>query len=255
MFVYISKLNLDATVLRWKKKVQINLSGMSATTELPPPIDLRLRCPFTAMLCGSTSSGKSTFVRNLIRCAAEYDIFDRPLGTVYFFYKAEQQAMDDMAGDVHFIQDMPTMSWLETHLGKPPKEGRDKVPTIIIDDQQNDISTDTATLFSVGSHHYDCNIIFIAHTLFSGKNHVQRDMSLNTRYLLIFKNPRDPSTVTNLGKQIFPGNVSKMVEIYKAATKPAYSYLFIDFDQRTADDMRLRSHMLMEDDEPVHLYQ
>ena len=57
-----------------------------------------------------------------------------------------------------FEQGMCTMEWLET-IVRPNS-------TIIIDDMASEAKYDTAKIFTVGSHHFNVNIIFITPNLF-----------------------------------------------------------------------------------------
>ena len=67
------------------------------------------------------------------------------------------------------------------------------------------------------------------------------------------KNPSDPSQITNLAKQMYPGNVKFLVQAYNDATKLPHSYLLIDHTQYTDNRFRLWSNIFP--GEYTHVYQ
>ena len=46
----------------------------------------------------------------------------------------------------------------------------------------------------------------------------QRTISLNSQYIVVFKNPRDVSQMTTLAKQMYPGRVKFVQEAFADAT-------------------------------------
>ena len=214
-------------------------------------LDLRLKNPFTMLVSGPTACGKTTFTRELL--IRRNLLNTKPTYKVYYFYKVYQPIFDQMKqlGIVdEFVEGMCTMDFLEKNVDKQDNF----CSTVIIDDQALDADEDTAKMFAVGSHHYNVNIIFLCQNLF-GKNKFFRDISLNSTYHVIFKNPRDKSIITNFAKQFQPGKTKEIASIFDAATKKPHSYLFIDYHQETPEDYRLLSNYLKEDEEPVHIYQ
>ena len=79
------------------------------------------------------------------------------------------------------------------------------------------------------------------------KNKESRTISLNSQYMVIFKNPRDASQIANLAKQMYPGRGAFGQEAFADATASPYGYLLIDLKQNTPDDMRLRTSILPDD--------
>lgn len=193
----------------------------------------------------SVFAGKTHFLQELIRKAPE--IYDTRPGPVYYFYRVYQAKFREMPL-VHFIEGMCTFEWLRKNVS--PRSNA----TIILDDLGRDMTEDTSEIFSVGSHHVGCNVCLVVHNLFD-RNRAFRNISLNTRYLVVYKNSRDASTIINLGKQFDPSNVRRLVAIYQKATERPFSYLFLDFDQKTEEDFRLRSNIFFEGGRPMVVYQ
>ena len=66
-------------------------------------------------------------------------------------------------------------------------------------------------------------------------------MSINTQYIVLFKNPRDQIGPAILARQMYPSNSQKFMIKYIEATKRPYGYLFIDLKQNTPEEDRLKT--------------
>jgi len=210
-------------------------------------LDLRLKCPFTMLVSGPSSSGKSTFVKEML--IRRRLIYNKHPGRVIWFYNIYQQLYDEMLelGIVdRFEQGMCTMQWIEENVDMANT-------TIVIDDMAMDATEDTANIFSVGSHHHNVNVIFICQNLFT-RNRFFRDISLNSTYLVLFKNVRDKLQITSFAKQFAPGKAKEFAKIYFEATKKPHSYLFLDYHQETLEEHRILSNILREDKNPISIY-
>ena len=78
-------------------------------------------------------------------------------------------------------------------------------------------------------------------------------MSLNSHYIVLFKNVRDATQVGNLARQMYPGKGALMIEAFKNATSASYSYLLIDLKQETDDKLRLKTGIFPGDMQYVYL--
>ena len=91
---------------------------------------------------------------------------------------------------------------------------------MVIDDQMENAGGDKriVNLFTRGSHHRNLSVIYIVHNLFhQGKN--SRSISLNSHYLVLFKNPRDKLQILTLAKQMYPGNTDFFIKRYEEAVR------------------------------------
>ena len=70
----------------------------------------------------------------------------------------------------------------------------------------------------------------------------------------MFKNPRDMSSIRYFSRQIDPTNSKNIIDIYTKATKKPFSYLLFDLTQETPDELRLRSNIFFENNEPRKTY-
>ena len=212
-------------------------------------MDTRFVHPFRGQICGGSSSGKTYFthkflrnVQKLVTTAPDY---------ILWFYGEIQPIYEEIlktVPNIQFIEGFP--SNFESLLN-PTKAGM-----IIIDDLLQELASDDrlSKLFTKTSHHKNVSILFLTQNFFyGGSNRVMRTVSLNTEYFLLMKNPRDASQITNLAKQMYPGNVHFLQESYRDATKEPYSYLLIDLKMTTPDHLRLRTRIFPGERQAVYI--
>ena len=104
-------------------------------------------------------------------------------------------------------------------------------------------------LFTRGRHD-NLSVIYLTQNLFHAK---QRSISLNSDYMVVFKNPRDQSQIQNLARQVYPGNSKFITWAFGDATKDAHSYLLLDMKPPTDDKHRVRSRILPSES-PQYVY-
>jgi hypothetical protein len=102
---------------------------------------------------------------------------------------------------------------------------------------------DIMNLFTVGSHHKNTSVFFITQNLFS-KGKYAREISLNSNYLVMFKNPRDKLQLSILANQMYPNNKNFILESFADATFLPYGYLFFDLKQDTEERNRIQTGIL-----------
>ena len=122
---------------------------------------------------------------------------------------------------------------------------------LVLDDMMDSLDSGVADLFTKGSHHKNISVIAVTQNVFH-QSRFQRTISLNTHYMVLFKNPRDASLIQYLARQMYPKDPEYLVQVYeRVMTLGPYSYLFIDLRQETPDNMRLRTNIL-EDEEQYY---
>jgi hypothetical protein len=191
--------------------------------------------PFTCLVSGPTQSGKTHFVFELIKNIG-YMISPVPTKVIWCFGQYQEQ-----------FAELPDFVELSDGLGGI--ENVCEKSLIIIDDlmQEAGNAQDVSNLFTKGSHHRDLSVILIVQNLFhQGK--IMRTISLNSHYMVLFKNPRDGGQVRYLGSQLFPGQVKYFVDAYKQATSRPHGYLFLDLTQSRSDRQRVMSDILPDEE-------
>lgn len=191
--------------------------------------------PFTAVVAGPTGSGKTVLVRKIL---ANHSLvisklpIDRPPRITWCY------------GIATTLNKQPIPNCIVSYSeGMNEKDIFDTKPDVlVIDDLMAEKSSDTslANLFTRGSHDMNMTVIFIVQNFFS-KGNQMRTISLNAKYIILLKNPRDKSQVYSLGRQLFPNQINYFREAYEDATKRKHGYLLIDLSQNCDDNHRLRT--------------
>ena len=69
-------------------------------------------------------------------------------------------------------------------------------------------------VFTKISHHRNLSVVYLTQNIFY-KNKQTRTLSLNSNYIVLFRNARDATQVSNLARLMYPGNRAFMIEAYK----------------------------------------
>jgi hypothetical protein len=78
-------------------------------------------------------------------------------------------------------------------------------------------------------------------------------MSLNSHYLVLFKNPRDATQFNTLARQMYPNNWKFAIEAYRDAKEHPYGYLLVDLKPETDERLRLRTHIFPDETTAVYI--
>ena len=185
--------------------------------------------PYTMMVCGPSGSGKTCFVIKLLENAKE---MIQPLPSRIIWHYGQWQEIYDQMTDVEFKQGPPSEEDIQTY--------QDSL--LIIDDLMSECATLSSNIFTKFSHHLTISVIYILQNLFvQSKN--QRSISLNSGYIVLFKNPRDFSQAVFLARQVSPYNNNLVLEAFLDATIKPHSYLMFDFIQSTQETHRMRTNI------------
>lgn len=200
------------------------------------PRNLMFKHPFTMMVAGATSSGKTHFVRRLLRALPEIMIPKPPLTPlkVLWAYGIWQDLYNEPLLS-------PYVS-VRYHEGLPTQDIIDEADIIVLDDLMDSLgsSRDLSSLFTKGSHHKKKSIIFIVQNIFyQGKQ--MRNITLNCHYLVLTKNRRDLNQVGVLARQLYSNSKFFMDAYKRAVLDQDYGYLVIDLTPTTEERYRLRS--------------
>ena len=187
---------------------------------------MALAHPFTSVCVGSTGAGKTQFVVRLI------ENIDRMISP----------AIDEIIWGYNQWQDSYNkLPKVQFYQGIPKLEKSTKKRLLVIDDQM-DCADVVSSIFTRESHHKNVSVIYIVQNLFYAHKDM-RTVHLNCHYLILFKCPRDMSSISVLARQMFPGNARFLRNVFADATRLPHSYLLIDFKQSTPDHLRLRTNI------------
>ncbi|KAM3936868.1 vomeronasal type-2 receptor 26-like [Leptodactylus fuscus] len=124
----------------------------------------------------------------------------------------------------------------------------DKVNLTIVDDLMESASQngEIEKAFTKYVHHRNLSIFYLVQNIFcQGKK--SRTIALNTKYMVLFNNPRDKLQVMILARQMYPGKTRFFLEAFEDATRNPYGYLLVDLRGSTPEDMRLRAGLFPPD--------
>ena len=190
----------------------------------------RFASPSTICVSGATSSGKTEFVKRLIR---EKDfVFQRPPTKIVYCYGAYQDGFTDLRG-VDFregldVADLPRGTLL------------------VIDDLMDEVvkSERAQHLFTRGSHHQDVTVIYLNQNAFCQGKHA-RTIALNCQYMVLFRNPRDVQQIGRLAGQL---GMPEARDAYREATSLPYGYLVVDLHPANPSRVELTTRIFKDED-------
>ena len=190
------------------------------------------------LIAGPTGSGKSFFVRKVLErlsLLVPDTTFDKIVWCTGSNYSPPIRGIPNLKVQQGIPPDISTIA-----TGKPC--------LLILDDLMQDAFKDSAVsdLFTKVSHHNNVSVILITQNIFhQGKQ--SRDISLNCKYFVLVKNPRDQKQFGILARQMWPSQWRDVEQVYKDATRDPHSYLVIDCSQTTHDCLRLQTDIFADD--------
>ena len=197
----------------------------------------KFKHPFTCIVSGTTSSGKTFFTRNLLS-GWKYliDIKSKKKIKVLWFHGQKQFIHDEPIPNVEIVyhENLPNQESIENF----------QPDLIVIDDLMGNSTNDdnVKELFIKGSHHKNISIIYIVQNIFN-RDKNQRTISLNAHYIVVMRGIRLTQQVGILANQIFPGKSKQVIEVFKRATKQNFGYLIFDLHPQSEERFRLRSRI------------
>jgi hypothetical protein len=218
---------------------------MLATSPAFSSKDIKLKLPFGCVLAGPSTSGKSTFVRRLIKWSSE--MCDPPPHSIAYFY-----------GEYNPLVGELQRSGVQVCAGAPTEEQLKQLPKpalVILDDLLYSIEQPKylAELFSKKAHHLNLGVIMVAQDVFDKQIRVVRQ---NSQYIILTRAPSSALAIRNLGVQLFPGagQLHFFQDAYRQATRENYSYLFLDLHPASDPALRLRTNIFPDDTEPLTIF-
>jgi len=185
---------------------------------------VKFNSPATIMVCGPTGSGKTYLTKQILEHA--HGMFSEKPSKIIICYNSWQPMFDELRTnleEVTFHQGLPND---ETFTEWAKIDGH---KILAIDDcmVEGSNSVELMNMFCVKSHHNNISILFLLQNI-SQRGRVMRTISLNSHYIIVFRNYRDQLQIETLGRQIYPRQANYFRQAYLMATSRRYGYLLID---------------------------
>ena len=207
---------------------------MASSTSSEVAFDPRLQGPFTMLIAGPTSCGKSHLVFNIIENVKT--LITPNTDNITYCYSQWQEGFEKLKSKVTFHEGLMSREELFNS-----KRDTSQHMLLIIDDLLDpEYAPVVRDLFIRGSHHLNMSVVFITQNLFI-PNKDYRTLSLNAHYIIVFKNPRDMSQIRHLSQQAFPSHPGFLTLVYNNETQEKHSYIVLDCKQGTPDELRVRN--------------
>lgn len=191
------------------------------------------------IIAGPSGSGKTMWIYQFLRYHAK--IMNVTPSKIIYYYSVWQPIYDKLQDDnliSEFRNKFPSTNEIE-ELNTYSSVGGSLV---IIDDQALEVNKEAAKIFTVTGRHSSVSIIFITQNLFM-QQPFYRDISLQTTYFILLKNPRDKSAIKHLAQQIYPTNTGFVYAVAEHALQEPFSYLLIDLHQEIDEKLRFRTNI------------
>jgi DNA mismatch repair ATPase MutS len=180
--------------------------------------DFKFIHPFRLLIAGPTSSGKSSFVKQII--LNKNKIINKEIDKIYYIYGCDQPLYDTFRDQVIFTKDLNIIN----------QEFNNKT-LIILDDLQEEITnhiTELKNLIIKRSHHQNISVIIILQNIFSNSNFT-KTIRINISNYYILRHSFGNDQLEVLGRQLEGyKNQKKFLDAYNLAVKTDFTGLFID---------------------------
>lgn len=203
-------------------------------------IDARIQVPFSFVLCGASSTGKSTWLKNFLLnidrlTTSRIDHIILLVGST----DNTLTILKESFGERMLI--LTQIDQLENHVN----HNKEVSQFIILDDLQDsvvehDLVTD---IYTKHSHHDNISIAVILQDVFlKGSNRLT--IFRNANHLVIFRSPLDNSVLQLLARRISGSGIksNEIVKLIEIATKK-YGYLFVTGHVRSDPNLLFRTDL------------
>ena len=217
----------------------LNATPVSQLPPLCPHHKWPWKHPFTCLIAGPTGSGKTAFVKRFVSHVTQ---MVHPAPDRITWHYGEYQTGYGTVEGVDFVEGLPRVDDIDPSVRS----------LIVLDDLMTEANDLVTSLFTKKSHHNNVSVVYIVQNLFH-QTKTHRNISLNTHYILLMKNPRDASQINRLSQQMFPQKTKLLQEAYADATSRPHGHLMIDLKQDTPEEIRLRTNIFPGEWQTVYL--
>ena len=176
-------------------------------------------------MAGPTGAGKMALVRDIIINKSE--VIEKPVDRIFYYYKVWQPMYDEL------LEKVPNIKF-ETEL--PNREPEPSEPghcsIAVMDDLSNELYSKDSSFqilqwFKCYSHHCNFVLFFSSQNVFESAR-FQRTLSLNSTYIILFRNLRDSEQVKRLARQIYTDKAKLFMQVYNKVMHSPHRHLVVD---------------------------
>lgn len=211
----------------------------------------KIICPSRLLVCGPSLSGKSTFLKNIVKYREE--IYDCKFNRIIYCspqalnlsQSGYVQCLREQFSDLELCSELPNIDELNI-----TADGGHKL--ILIDDYMLAFNKSNSSyrLLTEFSHHLLISVVVTSHNFFAGSK-FQKTLSRNYSEIVLLHTRSDKLSLRNLGVQMFPENprilIKSMAWIEKNLDNQL-KYLLLDISPLTylPSRMIIRTNIFME---------
>ena len=194
-------------------------------------MSIPLSAPFTAIVAGPSSSGKTRLTMEIVKHSKT--VIVPPPDDIVWCYSIYQPEFNELKSVARLREGLPD----------PKTFDGARSSLVVLDDMMSECDARVTDLFTRVSHHRRVSVIFMSQNIFFCSKE-SRTISLNAHYLFLMKVTRDLLQIDTIARQMFPRDSKYMIEVYKDATREPFSYLLVDLKQQMPDKFRLCDGLL-----------
>ena len=176
---------------------------------------------------------------------------DDPPKTILFYYGIWQDAYDEMKREIEgirFQEGLPSESEL-LELTDP------HVHTMIVLDDVQHLAANSQVvelIFTRLSHHRHCTCFYLQQNAYVQGKH-QVTISMNAKYIEVFRSPRSLLQLRYLNTQIFANRKNFLAKVYEDIMRhDTYGYLIVDLTAHCPDQLRVRTAVFPGDETIIY---
>ena len=200
--------------------------------------DLKFVHPFTSIVSGMSTSGKTTFVKRLLKNWEVIILSDiKHLNILWCYAEDESRFSDKFTNaSITFHKGIPNLNDINKY----------KPNIIVIDDLMDEIDSTVRLLYTRVAHQKGISVILMAQNLFNSTNKFMRTVTINSHYIILTNDLYNIQNLQKIASQYFIGKLKQLYEIFNHATSK-FGYLIINKGPRVPVEYRLRTRIFREE--------
>ena len=204
----------------------------------------------THLVIGQSGSGKTQFIYKILKNKDSMFGEDPPKNILYYYgiWQNAYTLMEREIKGIRFQEGLPSETEL-MQLTDP------EVHTVLILDDLQHLSANSQVvelIFTRLSHHRHCTCFYLQQNAYvQGKNQVT--ISMNAKYIEVFRSPRSLLQLQYLNSQIFPNSKNILSQTYKdVMSQDPYGYVVIDLTAHCPEELRIRTKIFPGEDTIIY---